>query len=57
MTRRFALILGAVPFIVVALYRAGLFVAHDGAVDFRAIDACLDSGGHWDYRARTCKGR
>jgi hypothetical protein len=40
---------------IVILYFGVLFVAHGGNRDFLAIDACLDSGGKWNYPARTCE--
>jgi hypothetical protein len=36
------------------LYWGGLFVVHGGNPDFLDIDSCLDSGGMWNYAARTC---
>jgi hypothetical protein len=36
------------------LYVAGLFIAHKGNPDFLKVDACLDSGGAWDYTNRSC---
>ena len=30
----------------------GLWVRHG---EFWAVDACLDSGGAWDYEAKECR--
>jgi hypothetical protein len=40
--------------LVLALYMALLFIAHDFNPDFLGIDACLDHGGRWNDDRRVC---
>ena len=41
--------------ITIVIYFAFLFIAHGGNRDFLSIDSCLDTGGRWNYEARTCE--
>jgi hypothetical protein len=54
-SRKKLVILGAVLLLIPLLYFGALFVAHDFNPDFLAIDACLDSGGRWNYNTRVCE--
>ena len=51
------LIIFGVLFVLALIYSVALFIAHKGNRDFLAIDSCLDSGGRWNYKTRTCEHR